>query len=210
MLEEVSWSWTRSSQNFDLPLHDTTYSIFPSAPKKQSFFREMKRPVILESFESTSSAGPSNRHIEWPQTRLSQHSLEPVLTLSNIHVFFNINKPRNRLFILVWKLWTVHAPMFVATAILSCVFKIRGLFQSTKWRHLKMSNLKLSRLGVSGKEYTIKRPCRIPKSKSIQINPKSNTTFPESPKKGFERFKEKYIGIQIHHPLIMQHEIFGY
>ena len=50
--------------------------------------------------------------------------------------------------ILVWKLWTVYAPVFVATAILSCVIKIRGLFKSTKWRHLKMSNLKLSRPGV--------------------------------------------------------------
>ena len=28
--------------------------------------------------------------------------------------------------------------------------------------------------------------------------------------KGFERFKEKYIGIQIHHPLLMQPDIFGY
>ena len=50
--------------------------------------------------------------------------------------------------ILVWKLWTVYAPMFAATAILSYVIKIRGLFKSTKWRHFKMSNLKLSRPGV--------------------------------------------------------------
>ena len=27
--------------------------------------------------------------------------------------------------------------------------------------------------------------------------------------KGFDRFKEKYIAIQIYHPLIMQREIFG-
>ena len=48
----------------------------------------------------------------------------------------------------VWKLWTVYAPMFAATAILSCVIKIRGLFKYTKWRHLKMSDLKLPRPGV--------------------------------------------------------------
>ena len=56
----------------------------------------MKRPFILESFQSTSFASPGNRHIEWLQKQLSQHSLEPVLTLPNIDVFFNINKPRNR------------------------------------------------------------------------------------------------------------------
>ena len=50
--------------------------------------------------------------------------------------------------ILVWKLWTVYPPLLAATAILSCVIKIRGLFKSTKWRHLKMSNLKISRPGV--------------------------------------------------------------
>ena len=57
----------------------------------------MKGPLILKSFESTSSAGPGNRQIEWPQKQLSQHLLEPVLTLPNIYVFLNINKPRNRL-----------------------------------------------------------------------------------------------------------------
>ena len=36
-------------------------------------------------------------------------------------------------------------PLFAATAILSCVIKIRGLFKSTQWRQFKMSNLKLSR-----------------------------------------------------------------
>ena len=45
--------------------------------------------------------------------------------------------------ILLWKLLTVYAPMFEATAILSWVIKIRGLFKSTKWRHF-VSNLKLS------------------------------------------------------------------
>ena len=45
---------------------------------------------------------------------------------------------------LVWKLWTVYTGMFAVTAILSCVFKIRGLFKSTKCGRLKMSNLKLS------------------------------------------------------------------
>ena len=50
--------------------------------------------------------------------------------------------------ILVWKLWTVYVPMFAARAILSYVIKIRELFKSTKLRHLKMSNLNLSRLGV--------------------------------------------------------------
>ena len=50
--------------------------------------------------------------------------------------------------ILVWKLWTFYAPMFVATIILSCIDKIRGLFKSTKWRHFKMLNLKLSHPGV--------------------------------------------------------------
>ena len=44
----------------------------------------------LKSFKSTSSAGPGDRHIEWPQKQLSQHLLEPVLTLPNIYVFFNI------------------------------------------------------------------------------------------------------------------------
>ena len=39
--------------------------------------------------------------------------------------------------ILVWKLWTVYAPMFAATTILSCAIKIRGLFKSTKWGHFK-------------------------------------------------------------------------
>ena len=39
--------------------------------------------------------------------------------------------------------------MFAATAILSCVIKIRGLFKSAKCRHFKMSNLKLSRPGVN-------------------------------------------------------------
>ena len=48
--------------------------------------------------------------------------------------------------ILVWKLWTVYAPMFAATAILSCIIEIRGLFKSTK--RFKMSNLRLSRPGV--------------------------------------------------------------
>ena len=37
----------------------------------------------------------------------------------------------------VWKLWTVYACMFVVTAILSCVIKIRGLFESTNWRHFE-------------------------------------------------------------------------
>ena len=52
--------------------------------------------------------------------------------------------------ILVWKLWTVYAPMFTATAILSCLIKIRELLRSTEWRHFKMSNLKLSRPGMMG------------------------------------------------------------
>ena len=34
--------------------------------------------------------------------------------------------------ILVWKLWTVYDPMFEATAILSCIIKIRRLFKPTK------------------------------------------------------------------------------
>ena len=38
--------------------------------------------------------------------------------------------------------------MFAATAILSYVIKIRGLLKSTKWRHFKISNLKLSPPGV--------------------------------------------------------------
>ena len=50
--------------------------------------------------------------------------------------------------ILVWKLWTVYARMFAVTAILLCVIKIRGLLKSAKWRHLKMSILKLSQPGV--------------------------------------------------------------
>ena len=72
-------------------------SIIRARLQKQSFFREMRRPFALESFESTSSAGPGNRPIEWPQKQLSQHSLEPVLTLPNTYVFFNINKRRNQL-----------------------------------------------------------------------------------------------------------------
>ena len=34
--------------------------------------------------------------------------------------------------------------------------------------------------------------------------------LPRNSEKGFERFKEKYVAIEIHHPLLMQHEIFGY
>ena len=34
--------------------------------------------------------------------------------------------------------------------------------------------------------------------------------LPRISEKGFERFKEKYIAIQIHHLLLMQHDIFGY
>ena len=47
---------------------------------------------------------------------------------------------------LVWKLWTVSARLFVVTAILSCVIKIRGLFKSTKWRHFE--NVKFEALSV--------------------------------------------------------------
>ena len=50
--------------------------------------------------------------------------------------------------ILVWKLWTVYARMFVVTAILSSVIKIRGLFKSTKWRHFENVKLKLSQPGM--------------------------------------------------------------
>ena len=34
--------------------------------------------------------------------------------------------------------------------------------------------------------------------------------LPKISEKGFERFKEKYIAIQIHHPLIMQNDIYLY
>ena len=34
--------------------------------------------------------------------------------------------------------------------------------------------------------------------------------FPRISEKGFKRFSEQYSAIKIHHPLIMQHEIFGY
>ena len=69
-----------------------------------------------------------------------------MLNLLNIYVFFNINKPRNRLIILVWKLLTVYARMFAVTAILSCIIKIRGLFKSTKWRHFE--NVKFEALSA--------------------------------------------------------------
>ena len=62
-------------------------------PPKAELLLRNKRPFILESFESTSSAGLDNRHIECPQKQLSQHLLERVLTLPNIYVFFDINKP---------------------------------------------------------------------------------------------------------------------
>ena len=42
--------------------------------------------------------------------------------------------------------------MFVVTAILSCVIKIRGLFKSTKWRHfenVKFEALSARRVGRS-------------------------------------------------------------
>ena len=48
--------------------------------------------------------------------------------------------------ILVWKLWTVYARMFVVTAILSCIIKIRGLFKSAKWRHFE--NVKFEALSA--------------------------------------------------------------
>ena len=34
--------------------------------------------------------------------------------------------------------------------------------------------------------------------------------LPRISENGFERFKEKYIAIQIHHPLLIEHEICGY
>ena len=36
--------------------------------------------------------------------------------------------------------------MFVVTAILSCIIRIRGLFKSTKWRHFK--NVKFEALSA--------------------------------------------------------------
>ena len=47
---------------------------------------------------------------------------------------------------LVWKLWTVYARMLAVTAILSCVIKIRGIFKSTKWRHIE--NVKFEALSA--------------------------------------------------------------
>ena len=43
--------------------------------------------------------------------------------------------------ILVWKLWTVYSPVFAATAILSCIIKICGLFKSTKFENVKFEVL---------------------------------------------------------------------
>ena len=48
--------------------------------------------------------------------------------------------------ILVCKLWTVYACMFVVTAILSCIIKIGGLFKSTKWKHFE--NVKFEALSA--------------------------------------------------------------
>ena len=48
--------------------------------------------------------------------------------------------------ILVWKLWTVYANMFVGTTLLSCIIKIRGLFKSSKWRHFQ--NVKFEALSA--------------------------------------------------------------
>ena len=63
--------------------------------------------------------------------------------------------------ITVWKLWTVYNLIFAATAILSCIIKIRGLFKYTKWRHLKMSNLKLSPPGVKAVQIALAKNQRL-------------------------------------------------
>ena len=61
--------------------------------------------------------------------------------------------------ILVWKLRTVYVRMFEATAILSCVIKIRGLFKSSKWRHFE--NVKFEALSARSAQKTQRRSNRV-------------------------------------------------
>ena len=126
-------------------IQHTPFFILPS---KAELHPRNEKALHSGIFQINIPPSPGNRNIQQARKYLNQHSQEQVLTLLNIYVFFNVNKPWNRLLYQFGNSVLFMLVCFWSQPSCHVSLKIVGYSNLQNGDILKMSNLELSQPGV--------------------------------------------------------------